>query len=167
MSRSPKQKSRVSSVATARFATAEGIRERVRAGRSRNSEASMTTFDKREEGFEKQFAVDEELKLATARRKAAQSRAAANRSRQARLCQGRGYGPIREAGDHDVPQIRGFGAKACGTDLDRRTMDDLMASGPGDQGGQMTTDRLLPPLRAGETVHSGWCGLPAPIVAGS
>ena len=29
----------------------------------------MTTFDKREEGFEKQFAVDEELKFeATARR---------------------------------------------------------------------------------------------------
>src|ERR1700730_1490060 len=34
-----------------------------------NGEASMTTFDKREEGFEKQFAHDEELKFkATARR---------------------------------------------------------------------------------------------------
>jgi hypothetical protein len=33
------------------------------------SEASMTTFDKREEGFEKQFAHDEELRFkATARR---------------------------------------------------------------------------------------------------
>src|SRR6516162_6438406 len=39
------------------------------AGRSRNSEAGMTTFDKREEGFEKQFAHDEELRFkATARR---------------------------------------------------------------------------------------------------
>src|SRR5260370_5485055 len=35
----------------------------------RDSEASMTTFDKREEGFEKQFARDEELKFkASARR---------------------------------------------------------------------------------------------------
>src|SRR5712692_5568557 len=34
-----------------------------------NREAAMTTFDKREEGFEKQFAHDEELKFkATARR---------------------------------------------------------------------------------------------------
>src|SRR3979490_165920 len=39
------------------------------AGRSRDSEAGMTTFDKREEGFEKQFARDEELKFkASARR---------------------------------------------------------------------------------------------------
>src|SRR3981189_3557560 len=39
------------------------------AGRSRDSEAGMTTFDKREEGFEKRFAVDEELKFkANARR---------------------------------------------------------------------------------------------------
>src|SRR5689334_17682228 len=35
----------------------------------RQREAGMTTFDKREEGFEKQFAHDEELKFkATARR---------------------------------------------------------------------------------------------------
>jgi hypothetical protein len=33
------------------------------------SEEAMTTFDKREEGFEKQFAVDQELRFkATARR---------------------------------------------------------------------------------------------------
>src|SRR5262249_58669108 len=39
------------------------------AGRSRNSEAGMTTFDKREEGFEKQFVLDEELRFkANARR---------------------------------------------------------------------------------------------------
>src|SRR5437660_5836534 len=37
--------------------------------RSRNSEAAMTTFDKREEGFEKKFAHDEELRFkANARR---------------------------------------------------------------------------------------------------
>jgi hypothetical protein len=38
-------------------------------GAAATSEASMTTFDKREEGFEKQFAHDEELRFkATARR---------------------------------------------------------------------------------------------------
>jgi hypothetical protein len=37
--------------------------ERVTAAGSRDSEAGMTTFDKREEGFEKQFAHDEELKF--------------------------------------------------------------------------------------------------------
>src|SRR5215510_805602 len=38
-------------------------------GRSRSNEAGMTTFDKREEGFEKQFAHDEELRFkANARR---------------------------------------------------------------------------------------------------
>src|SRR3979411_2208326 len=38
-------------------------------GGARLSEAGMTTFDKREEGFEKQFARDEELKFkASARR---------------------------------------------------------------------------------------------------
>jgi hypothetical protein len=37
--------------------------------RSRNSEAAMTTFDKREEGFEKKFAHDAELRFkANARR---------------------------------------------------------------------------------------------------
>jgi hypothetical protein len=37
--------------------------DRVAAAGSRDSEAGMTTFDKREEGFEKQFAHDEELKF--------------------------------------------------------------------------------------------------------
>src|SRR5262249_3332348 len=38
-------------------------------GRCREARKAMTTFDKREEGFEKQFAHDEELRFkATARR---------------------------------------------------------------------------------------------------
>jgi hypothetical protein len=44
-------------------------RKRGERGRRAGSEAIMTTFDKREEGFEKQFAHDEELRFkATARR---------------------------------------------------------------------------------------------------
>jgi hypothetical protein len=43
--------------------------DRVTARSRLESEAGMTTFDKREEGFEKQFAHDEELRFkATARR---------------------------------------------------------------------------------------------------
>src|ERR1700719_2266255 len=46
-----------------------GVRLRPARDPRSNGEASMTTFDKREEGFEKQFAHDEELKFkATARR---------------------------------------------------------------------------------------------------
>jgi hypothetical protein len=43
--------------------------ESARPRRVRNSEAGMSTFDKREEGFEKRFALDEEQKFkANARR---------------------------------------------------------------------------------------------------
>jgi hypothetical protein len=137
MSRSPKRKSRVSSVAAARFATAEGTRERVRAGRSRHSEASMTTFDKREEGFEKQFAVDEELKFkATARRNKLLGLWAAGKLRLSGA-EADAYAKqvvvadFEEAGDHDVfRKIRqDFDAKGV-QDSDhqiRRTMDELMA----------------------------------------
>src|ERR1700730_13204433 len=46
-----------------------GVRLRPARDPRSNGEASMTTFDKREEGFEKQFAHDEELRFkATARR---------------------------------------------------------------------------------------------------
>src|SRR2546421_12977816 len=53
--------------------TAASMSSELRLGSARdprsNGEAGMTTFDKREEGFEKQFAHDEELKFkATARR---------------------------------------------------------------------------------------------------
>jgi hypothetical protein len=44
-------------------------RRRLDRARSNSHEANMTTFDKREEGFEKKFALDEELKFkAMARR---------------------------------------------------------------------------------------------------
>src|ERR1700694_1395567 len=46
-----------------------GVRLRPARDPRSNGEASMTTFDKREEGFEKKFAHDEELKFkASARR---------------------------------------------------------------------------------------------------
>jgi hypothetical protein len=97
----------------------------------------MTTFDKREEGFEKQFAVDEELKF----------RATARRNRLLGLWAATKLGlsgadadayakevvaaDFEEAGDHDVFRKirRDFDAKAI-KESDhqiRRTMDELMA----------------------------------------
>ena len=97
----------------------------------------MTTFDKREEGFEKQFAVDEELRFkATARRNkllglwAAQklglSAAEADEYAKAIV-----LADLEEPGEDDVfRKIRkDFDAKGV-TDSDhqiRRTMGELMA----------------------------------------
>jgi hypothetical protein len=97
----------------------------------------MTTFDKREEGFEKQFAVDEELKFrATARRnrllglwaatKLGLSGADADAYAKEVVAS-----DFEEAGDHDVFRKirRDFDAKAI-KESDhqiRRTMDELMA----------------------------------------
>src|SRR5262249_21187231 len=113
------------------------MRARIGAGRSRHSEAGMTTFDKREEGFEKQFAADEELKF----------RATARRNKMLGLwapatlglpgAEAEAYAKevvvsdLEEAGDHDVfRKIRAdFDAKSV-PDSDhqiRRTMDELMA----------------------------------------
>jgi hypothetical protein len=106
-------------------------------GRSRNSEASMTTFDKREEGFEKRFAVDEELKFkANARRnkllglwaaeKLGISGAEADAYAKAVV-----MSDFEEAGDDDVfRKIRkdfdDKGVKESDHQI-RRTMDELMA----------------------------------------
>jgi hypothetical protein len=111
--------------------------ERVHAGGSRDSEASMTTFDKREEGFEKQFARDEELKFkASARRNKLLGLWAAEKLGLAGA-QAEAYAKevimadFEEAGDHDVFRKirRDFDAKGV-TQSDhqiRRTMDELMA----------------------------------------
>ena len=97
----------------------------------------MTTFDKREEGFEKQFAHDEELKF----------KAVARRNRMLGLwaaqilglsgAQAEAYAKevvmadFEEPGDHDVfRKIRkDFDAKgiAQSDHQIRRTMDELMA----------------------------------------
>jgi len=97
----------------------------------------MTTFDKREEGFEKQFAHDEELKF----------KAGARRNRMLGLwaaeklglsgAQAEAYAKeviladFEEPGDHDVfRKIRkDFDAKgiAQSDHQIRRTMDELMA----------------------------------------
>src|SRR5262245_36708266 len=97
----------------------------------------MTTFDKREEGFEKQFAHDEELRFkANARRNkmlglwAAQKLGLSGAEAEA-YAKEVVLSDFEEAGDHDVfRKIRkDFDAKAI-QESDhqiRRTMDDLMA----------------------------------------
>jgi len=97
----------------------------------------MTTFDKREEGFEKQFAVDEELRFkATARRNkllglwAAQKLGLSGADAEA-YAKEVVLADFEEAGDHDVFRKirRDFDAKGV-MDSDhqiRRTMTELMA----------------------------------------
>ena len=97
----------------------------------------MTTFDKREEGFEKRFAVDEELKFkANARRNkllglwAAEKLALAGAEADA-YAKDVVMADFEEAGDDDVfRKIRkDFDAKGV-KESDhqiRRTMDELMA----------------------------------------
>jgi hypothetical protein len=97
----------------------------------------MTTFDKREEGFEKQFAVDEELRFrATARRNkllglwAAEKLGLSGAEVEA-YAKAVVESDFEEAGDHDVfRKIRAdFNAKGV-TESDhqiRRIMDQLMA----------------------------------------
>jgi hypothetical protein len=97
----------------------------------------MTTFDKREEGFEKQFAHDEELKFkATARRNkllglwAADKLGLAGAEAEA-YAQAVVVADFDEPGDHDVfRKIRkDFDAKSVvqSDHQIRRTMDELMA----------------------------------------
>jgi hypothetical protein len=97
----------------------------------------MTTFDKREEGFEKQFAQDEELKFkASARRTrllglwAAEKLGLAGAQAEAYAKQVVMAG-VEEAGNDDVFRKirRDFDAKgvAQSDHQIRRTMDELMA----------------------------------------
>ena len=97
----------------------------------------MTTFDKREEGFEKKFAHDEELQFkATARRNKLLGLWAAEKLGLAGT-QADTYArdvvmaDFEEAGDHDIfRKIRkDFDAKkvAVGDQEIRHVMDDLMA----------------------------------------
>lgn len=97
----------------------------------------MTTFDKREEGFEKKFAHDEELRFkATARRNkllglwAAEKLGLTGADAEA-YAKEVVASDFEEAGDHDVfRKIRkDFDAKqvAQSDHQIRRTMDDLMA----------------------------------------
>jgi hypothetical protein len=107
------------------------------ADRSRTSEAGMTTFDKREEGFEKKFAIDEELRFkATARRNkflglwAAQKLGLSGTEADA-YAKEVVLADLEETGDDDVfRKIRkDFGAKGV-KESDhqiRRTMNELMA----------------------------------------
>jgi hypothetical protein len=106
-------------------------------GTAVNNEANMSTFDKREEGFEKKFALDEELLFkANARRNkllglwAAEKIGLAGDAANA-YAKEVVMSDFEEAGDHDV-------FKKIRTDLDakgvtqsdqdiRRMMDELMA----------------------------------------
>jgi hypothetical protein len=98
----------------------------------------MTTFDKREEGFEKQFAVSEELKFkATARRNKMLGLWAAGKlglsgAEADAYAKEVVVSDFEESGDHDVFRKirRDFDAKGV-PDSDqqiRRTMDELMAN---------------------------------------
>jgi hypothetical protein len=102
----------------------------------------MTTFDKREEGFERQFAHDEELRFkATARRNkllglwAAEKLGLAGAEAEA-YAKTVVVADFDEPGDHDVfKKIRkDFDAKGIGQSDHqiRRTMDELMAKAVAD-----------------------------------
>jgi hypothetical protein len=105
--------------------------------RSRNRKADMTTFDKREEGFEKKFAHDADLKFkANARRNKLLGLWAAEKlglpdAEAAAYAKEVVIADLEEAGDDDVfRKIRkDFDAKGVKeTDHQiRRTMDELMA----------------------------------------
>ncbi len=97
----------------------------------------MTTFDKREEAFEQQFAHDEELKFkATARRNKMLGLWAAEKlgltgaeaDSYALVCR---HGGSRRAGEHDVARKirKDFDAKGVEQSDHQiaRTMDELMA----------------------------------------
>jgi hypothetical protein len=97
----------------------------------------MTTFDKREEGFEKQFVHDEELKFkATARRNkllglwAAEKLGLKGADAEA-YAKAIVLSDFEEAGDHDVfgKLRKDFDAQgvALSDHQIRRTMDELMA----------------------------------------
>jgi hypothetical protein len=96
----------------------------------------MTTFDKREEGFEKQFAHDEELRFkANARRNKLLGQWAAGKlglsgDEAAAYAKEVVMSDFEEAGDHDVfKKVRkDFDAKgvAQSDHQIRRTMDELM-----------------------------------------
>lgn len=97
----------------------------------------MTTFDKRKEGFEKKFAMDEELKFkATARRNKLLGQWAAGKlglSGDAAEAYAKAVimADFQEAGDDDVfRKIRAdFDARSVSESDDqiRRAMDELMA----------------------------------------
>jgi hypothetical protein len=97
----------------------------------------MTSFDKREEGFEKQFAHDEELKFkANARRNRLLGLWAADKLGRSGA-EAEAYAKevvaadFEEAGDHDVFRKIRRDFDANGIDVSdhqiRRTMDELMA----------------------------------------
>ncbi len=97
----------------------------------------MTTFDKREEGFEKKFAHDEELQFkATARRNKLLGQWAAEKmgltgDAAAAYAKEVVASDFEEAGDHDVLRkvLADFKAKGVNQSEHqiRRTMEELMA----------------------------------------
>ena len=165
-----------------------------------NEEGDMTTFDKREEGFEKKFAHDEELRFkANARRNkmlglwAAEKMGLSGPAADA-YAKEVVVADFEEAGDDDVLRkvSKDFNAKgvAQSDQQIRQTMDALMAAGGrADQGRHLSAApaaaarrqrfdyphgfklmanlpgySLARRLAAGETVYTGWCALPAPII---
>src|SRR5438874_12342059 len=101
-------------------------------GGARLSEAGMTTFDKREEGFEKQFARDEELRFkASARRNkllglwAAEKLGLAGAEADA-YAKEVVLSEFEEAGDHDVFRKIRRDLDAKGVDVSDRQIQRIM-----------------------------------------
>lgn len=109
-----------------------------RAGRGQNGDFGMSSFDKRQEGFEKKFAHDEELRFkASARRNKLLGLWAAEKlgkSGDAAEAYAREVvsADFEEAGDDDVFRKVRKDFDAGGVQLSdhqiRRTMDELMAT---------------------------------------
>ena len=97
---------------------------------------AMTTFDRREEGFEKKFAHDEDLKFRAAARR--NKRLAAWAADKLGKSDADAYfkevtaADLTEAGDDDVVRKIASDFKAAGVDQSehqiRRTMDELLAA---------------------------------------
>ena len=142
----------------------------------------MTEFDKREEAFEQRFAHDEELKFkATARRNKLLGLWAAEKLGLTGA-EADSYAlsvvmvELEDSGDHDVAgKIRkDFAAKgvAAVRSSDRPHHDRADGQGRRRHPSRKVAHIMAIPafslakkLHAGETVYSGWCGLPYPLVA--
>src|ERR1700681_3216231 len=119
-----------------------GVRLRPARDPRSNGEASMTTFDKREEGFEKQFTHDEELKFKAAARRNKLLGLWAAEKLGLKGAEADSYAlsvvmvELEDSGDHDVAgKIRkNFAAKGVQQSDHQiaRTMTELMAKAVAD-----------------------------------
>ena len=134
-----------------------------------------TTFDKREEGFEKKFAHDEELRFkAIARRNKMLGLWAAGILGKSGA-EAEAYAKevvladFEEAGDNDVMRkvLKDLQPKGITEEQVRAQMTELLAarSSRSRRAADVPAFALARRLRAGETVYAAWCMIGSPIVA--